>query len=224
MSEAPEQKSEPWIYPLRFGQTLATNQWVEWHLHRFLGSRFVAHMLHQGRRDAIGTAAILWSESYREDPAGTLPDDDVVLARLAGYGVDVGAWTEMRLLALWGWSPVIIESADGAEQVAGRLGHRVIAEIAAKSAHRRDGRAAGREAGRLAVTKTRIRQKLISMGRTKFAENDGLVDEVARFLQASDLYVTPDNVAAALAALHGIPRVVDLSDRGAERGAGGRSK
>lgn len=209
----------PWIYPLTFGETLSTNDWIEWHLHRFSNSSFVARMLHADRRDAIGTAVMLWTESYKEDPAGTLPDDDVLLARLAGYGRDVAAWQEIRPLALYGWSPVLIESAEHAEPVAGRLGHLRIAEIAARSARRRNGRKAGREAAALAVTKSRIRAKLTEAGHGEnLTGNDELVSSLARFLEQSNLYVTAENVAAALMEVAGISKVLRVFPRAKEGG------
>jgi hypothetical protein len=102
-----------WFYPVRKGETLANNDWVEFHVHRFLGSSFVAHSLRNGRREDIATAIFLWSECYRQDPAGTLPDDDVELAQLARYGTDVEAWLEVRASVLHGWEPCLIERAWG---------------------------------------------------------------------------------------------------------------
>lgn len=203
-----EQKSEPWLYPLSFGDTLATNDWIEWHVHRFLGSAFLARMKYLDRRDVIGVAVELWSNSYLEDPAGTLPDDDIDLADKAGFGVDVERWIEMRPLALWGWSPILIENAG--ETVAGRLGHKRIALIAHESWKRKDGRATGREAARHAGVKSKVKAKLLAMKRKTYAENDRLLDEVARHLSRSGLWVNEDNVLAALETLHGIPRVVSL--------------
>lgn len=165
-----------WTYPLQRGEKLVTNDWVEWHFHSFLDSAFLAQMLFQDRRDVIGTAVILWSASYRQDPAGTLPDDDVQLAHLAGFGVDLARWRVMRDLVLWGWTRCEVTDPEEAEPLRDRLGHRgLIAAIAAKSAKRRDGRKAARESGNLAMLKSRIRGKLEKMGRKKFAENGDLV-------------------------------------------------
>jgi hypothetical protein len=214
MSGVPEQKSEPWVYPLGFGDTLATNDWIEWHVHRFLGSAFLARMKYLDRRDVIGVAVELWSKAYLEDPAGTLPDDDVQLSDKAGFGVDVARWQEMRPLALWGWSPVLID--DQGVPVAGRLGHRRIAVIALDSWRRKDGRATAREGMRLAGVKHKVRKRLHDLKRKPFAENDRLCEEVAKHLMAAGLWVTDDNVLAALETLHGIPRVVNLKGGASE--------
>ena len=200
----------PWLYPLRLGDTLATNDWIEWQVHRFIGSAFLSRMKYIDRRDVIGVAVELWTKSYLEDPAGTLPDDDVQLADRAGFGVDVARWQEMRNLALWGWSPVVVEDA-GAE-VHGRLGHRLIARVAMDSFRRKDGRAQAREAARLAGVKHKVKAKLIEARQVTLAGNDRLLEEVARHLMAASLWATTENVAAALFTLHGISSVVHINE------------
>lgn len=199
---------QPWLYPLARGETLATNDWCEWHFHRFLASDFLTRIKHAGRRDAGFVAIELWSRSYLEDPAGTLPDDDVLLADRAGYGTDVAAWREVRPYALWGWSPVIVD--DAGEALRGRLGHRRIAQIALESFRRKDGRRQAREAARLATVKHRVKGQLLAMGQRRFAENGDLTETVARHLMKAGLFATVENVAAALQVLHGIPNVVPI--------------
>ncbi|GGJ13869.1 hypothetical protein GCM10011320_21330 [Neoroseomonas lacus] len=64
---------------------------------------------------------ISWAASWHQVPAGSLPNDDAALARLLGYGRDVGAWTTVREAGgLRGWTLC----ADG------RLYHPVVAEKA----------------------------------------------------------------------------------------------
>ncbi|QLG87658.1 DUF1376 domain-containing protein [Chitinibacter bivalviorum] len=63
---------------------------------------------------------LLWCASWHQVPAASLPDDDVVLAQLAGYGRVVKEWKKVRNGALRGW----IKCSDG------RLYHPVIAEKA----------------------------------------------------------------------------------------------
>lgn len=60
----------------------------------------------------------LWLKSYHQVPAASIPDDDVLLARLAEFGRDVKSWKEVREMALRGW----IKCDDG------RLYHPVVAE------------------------------------------------------------------------------------------------
>lgn len=185
-----------WVYPLRYGCTLETNAWVEWHFHSFCSSAFVAHSIYRKRRDLVGTAVLLWSESYRQNPAGTLPDDDVQLARLAGYGTDVEGWQEARRDgALNGWEAVSVEDYEGSEAF---LGHRIIAEIAVESYGRKASSKQARAAQSLGNSKWKVKQKLSDIGRKKLAENNVVVTEVAKWLAKGGLMITAENVAVAL--------------------------
>lgn len=195
--------ADVWFYPVRKGETLANNDWVEFHVHRFLGSSFVAHSLRNGRREDIATAIFLWSECYRQDPAGTLPDDDVELAQLARYGTDVEAWLEVRASVLHGWEPCLIETEHG-DARAGRLGHPFIAAICERGIKRRAGRAAGREAARLSVTRSRIKKVLAGMaGFARLAQSSEVIDAMARWLDENGLFITEDNVRAAAVTVAG---------------------
>lgn len=196
-----------WAYPLREGDTLASNDWVELHIHKLLTSRFVAYAIREGRRADIGTALILWSECYRQDPAGTLPDDDVELASLAKFGADVEAWQAVREGVLHGWQRCHVETDSGYRT--DRLAHPFIAEIAERSVKRKKGRAQNRDAARLAVTRSRVRAKMKAMpGMTRLAGSDHVVEAIVRWLDESGLYVTDDNIRAAADVVQGIPRVV----------------
>ena len=204
-----------WAYPLRLGETLAANEWVELHVHRLMTSRFVSYALRDDRRDVIGTALLLWAECYRQDPAGTLPDDDVELAQLARYGADVARWQEVRDRVLHGWVPCHVEDGTGGDLV--RLGHPFVAGIAERSFRRKSGKAQGREAARIANLKNRVKRKLLEMGQKKLAENDEVLRLICRWLDENDLYVTTDNVVAAMETIGAAPvlRVVKMpSDRG----------
>jgi hypothetical protein len=186
-----------WAYPLRFGQTLSSSDWVEFHIHRFLTSRFKAYCLRDGEAGrAIGfTALLLWSECYRQDPAGTLPDDDVELAQIAGFGADVAGWQAIRDRALHGWRPCLCD--DGIEGVT-RLGHLVIADIAVRTYQRKAGKAAGREAAQMSVSKSRVKKHLMALRNGKAMAGDpAAVEAVARWLETAGLWITEANVAQA---------------------------
>lgn len=65
-----------------------------------------------------------WCVSWHQVPAASLPDDDVTLARLLGFGRDVKGWKKVRANdGLRGW----IKCSDG------RLYHPVVAEKARES-------------------------------------------------------------------------------------------
>lgn len=69
---------------------------------------------------AFKAAVLLWAAAWHEVPAASLPDDDKMLAKLAGYGRDISGWLEIRQEALWKF----VKCSDG------RLYHPVIAEKA----------------------------------------------------------------------------------------------
>ncbi len=189
--------TDHWTYPLRMGETLSSNEWIEFHIHKFLTSKFKAYCLRDGEagRAILGTALILWAECYRQDPAGTLPDDDVELAQIAGYGADVAAWQAVRAKVLHGWMACLCE--DAAEGVI-RLGHLTISDIAQRSYHRKAGKAAGREAAQLSVSKTRIRKHLMSVRGGKAIAGDAqALEALARWLETAGLWITEANVIQA---------------------------
>lgn len=66
------------------------------------------------------SALLLWCASWHQVPAASLPDDDRVLANLAGFGRVVREWQRIRDAALRGW----VKCSDG------RLYHPVVAEKA----------------------------------------------------------------------------------------------
>jgi hypothetical protein len=83
---------------------------------RLFGSHFHSHTT-----DAEWRAGMtLWLKSYHQVPAGSMPDDDVSLARAAEFGNVVKAWRKVRAKALHGW----VKCSDG------RLYHPVVAEKA----------------------------------------------------------------------------------------------
>ena len=59
--------------------------------------------------DEFRTGIALWTASFHEKPAGSLPSDDRLLARLADFGRDVQGFMQVREKALEGW----IECGDG---------------------------------------------------------------------------------------------------------------
>lgn len=70
--------------------------------------------------DEFRCAVLLWCASWHQVPAASIPDDDIVLAQLAGFGRVVKEWKKVRHGALRGW----IKCTDD------RLYHHVVAEKA----------------------------------------------------------------------------------------------
>lgn len=82
-------------------------------------SRLFGSSFHARVSDAEWRAGVtLWLKSWDQVPAGSLPDDDVDLCRLAELGRDVKVWRKLRQGALHGW----FTCSDG------RLYHKVVAE------------------------------------------------------------------------------------------------
>jgi len=82
-------------------------------------ARLFASAFHARVSDAAWRAGVtLWLKSWDQAPAGTLPDDEIELCRLAELGRDLRSWRKIKEEAMWGW----IKCSDG------RLHHRVVAE------------------------------------------------------------------------------------------------
>lgn len=206
-----------WAYPLRWGETIADQDWFPLHFHKLLGSQFAADACVEGEagRAAGFTAVLLWCEAFKQDPGGTLPDNDVALARLAGFGPDVDGWRKVRDRVLCGWSRCHIEGEELRPQ--NRLGHRVVAEQAVYAWNRKNGRKLGRDAAHLSNTKWKCRQQMAKSKRpARLIDDDMLVTRLAEWLIQSGLRVTAENVASGLAAL-GASSVVSVI-RGAMTG------
>jgi len=73
--------------------------------------------------EAFRCAVLLWCASWHQVPAASLPDDDDVLAQLAGFGRVTKEWLRHRDGALRGW----VKCSDG------RLYHPVVAEKAVEA-------------------------------------------------------------------------------------------
>lgn len=78
--------------------------------------------------EVFRSAVLLWCASWHQVPAASLPNDDVELARYAGFGRDHQGWLAIREEALRGF----IECSDG------RLYHKVVAEKALISFNKRE--------------------------------------------------------------------------------------
>lgn len=74
----------------------------------------------EGHPEGCWYAVLLWSASWHQLPAASLPDNDSVLARLCGLGRDLRTFRKRRDDALRGW----VKCSDG------RLYHPVVAEQA----------------------------------------------------------------------------------------------
>lgn len=85
--------------------------------------------------DEFKAAFTLWGKAFLQVPAGSLPNDDRILAHLSGAGA---RWAKVRDMALRGW----VECSDG------RLYHPVVAEKAREAWQARLAQRARTEAAR----------------------------------------------------------------------------
>lgn len=105
---------------------LSDFQYMELDVRRLRDSKFAA----SSSGEAFRAAVLLWCAAWHQTPAASLPDDDIELANLAGYGRVMKEWKKVRAEALNGF----VKCSDG------RLYHAVIAEkavsaFAAKERH-----------------------------------------------------------------------------------------
>lgn len=105
---------------------------------RLRDSRFTATV----DGEAFKVGLLLWCASWHQRPAASLPDDDIELAQLAGFGRVVKEWRKVRNEALYGW----IQCSDG------RLYHPTIAEKALESWHSKQVHSYGRMCDRFRKT------------------------------------------------------------------------
>ena len=69
----------------------------------------IVHLLHSefihlATNEELGAAARLCLHSLFQVPAGSLPNNEVVLAKLAGCDHRAKAWQRVRAMALYGWT------------------------------------------------------------------------------------------------------------------------
>jgi hypothetical protein len=94
-------------------------QYMELDVRVLRDSRFGAEV----SGDAFRAGVMLWCASWHQVPAGSVPDDDVELANLAGYGRFVKEWKKARAQALQGF----VKCSDG------RLYHQTVCAKAAQA-------------------------------------------------------------------------------------------
>lgn len=113
--------------------------------------------------DGFRAAVLLWCASWHQVPAASLPDDDAILAQLAGYGRVVKEWKKVRNEALRGW----VKCSDGL------LYHPVVAEKAAEAWTQKQDHRARREAERKRKADERERRRIEEVARQQAGQVAG---------------------------------------------------
>ncbi|SDX90019.1 hypothetical protein SAMN05444336_112104 [Albimonas donghaensis] len=187
------------LYPVAIGTRLKAD-WIPLHHERLLGSRFAATV-----DPAAGFyGMMLWARAAVQDPAGTLPTDDVELAFLAGFGRDLAGWEAVRGGALYGWEPMICLPPDeGATIDDGvvRLGHPFLVKVIAQTLQRLSDSRASSQRGSERALRSRLKRIMREKcgAHAGLTERDDYVSAVMAFLHERDLRWRADNVARAMA-------------------------
>lgn len=144
-------------YPLSADQRLTTHYFTAFHHDRWLNSRFRL----SAPPDVRGHALDLFFLSQKQTPVGTLPDDDVQLAKL--LMLDLASWQSLRARdwsPLYKWEPCL---CDGDV----RLMHPVVTEMIVDALERRDRRRVEGEIGRRRKRMDRLRDQVLNAGGTR---------------------------------------------------------
>jgi hypothetical protein len=151
---------------------------------RLFGSSF-----HARTSDAEWRAGVtLWLKSWDQVPAGSLPDDDIDLCRLAELGRDLKTWNEVKAGAMRGW----IKCSDG------RWYHPVVAEGVNEALE-------GKKAQRLRTLKARVAslRKMLDDSKTEEAKASitRQINTLSHVLSQAESDLVTDPVTGPLHAL-----------------------
>lgn len=130
----------------------------------YYGDRLRDSDLNSRATDAEYRAAHnLWWSAWKQVPAASLPDDDVILARLADLGRDVKTWRKVRDGALRGF----IKCSDG------RLYHRILGPLAIEAWQFRNSQRDRTEKARKAALSRRQSQTTTPTQKPSVTESTG---------------------------------------------------
>lgn len=111
----------PPVYPIPTGHRLENHHFLAWHHHGWMQSEF--RMI--ASPAVRGVALDLYCHAYANDPAGTLPTNPTVLARICL--VTDAEWNRLMhepVPPLYGWEPAV---TDRGQRV---LAHRFLTQVA----------------------------------------------------------------------------------------------
>ena len=154
-------------------------QYMELDVRSLRDSRFAA----QVSGDAFRAGVLLWCAAWHQVPAGSLPDDDIELANLAGYGRFAKEWRKVRDEAL----TKFIKCTDG------RLYHQEVAKKALAAWN-----------AKLHHHYERARDRLRKANKARTAENLPLIPEFS-FDQWNELRIATATPMEKADASAGIP-------------------
>lgn len=163
-------------YPIGRSVRLDGNAYTKWHHHRWLNSSL--HIL--GSYEVQGMARALFDIAQGQSPVGTLPDDNLMIARL--LRVDPGVWAEIRARAmnpLHNWRPCL---SDGER----RLMHPVVLEQVQDAIERREQYSLSKEEKAEYQRLKRLTEALTDLGcSAAVTEDTVLIGQINEWLKAN---------------------------------------
>lgn len=183
------------IYPLERGMMLAGLEWWPFYGHRFEQSDLYVRAVASGRLDWIGGALLLWNACMRQDPCGTAENDPLYLAHMVR--MSVASWSEIAPEILRGWRVVQVATPDGGDVE--RITHPVIRDVAKEQFRRTQAFKAGRASQGERKRRSRLIAKMTEMHVPPGIVGSGqTVGQILDYLTRADLYLTDQNIRAAL--------------------------
>ncbi|KPU83713.1 hypothetical protein JI58_08010 [Marinosulfonomonas sp. PRT-SC04] len=160
-------------YPIRSDQRLENHFYVEFHQRRWLNSTF--RMLAEPEVRAYGFDLFFIAQD--QSPVGTLPCDDLLLAKY--LGIDIERWKaacERKISPLYNWSEVVCDTGEV------RLAHAVVTEMVIKAIGFKAASSVRREAGRQRKRFSDLREKIERIGAKQMMNNEGFIERLDEWL------------------------------------------
>ncbi|AUQ89383.1 MULTISPECIES: hypothetical protein [Phaeobacter] len=161
-------------YPIPSGERLDSHFFMAWRFDWWLQSEFRL----MADKDVRAVGFDLFNIAQKEDPVGTLPTDDRLLARLVGESLEEWERLQARPIGpLYNWRKCV---CDNGRQ---RLYHPVVLKIAQDALGMREDKLAKREAERERKRLEALPEKMLRAGAPKgMTEDQGLLLRFDQFL------------------------------------------
>lgn len=184
-------------YPIPIGADFEL-EWYTIHITPLMRSSLWRRADHQ----AIGVSLMMWTAAMREDPIGTLPDDDVELAAITGFGRDVAGWREVRARGVLDkWEPRFCARVGGQPETV-RLAHPFLTSVALDAFKRMEKQAAERRRAAERAHMSRIKAHMKDGGaHAGMVNRPDIVAAVIECLSARDMPANAANVFEAMQAV-----------------------
>lgn len=165
-------------YPLPSGTRLEAHSYFKFHYDRWLNSDFYTRATQRNEWAVLAIAQALWCKSRYQNPVGTLPNDDGLLAGLLGMSVETWqGWSRRDLSPLYGWHLCQI---PGTGEI--RLMHDVVAEVVLDAIESRDKNADRAAAERERTALARLRKNVADLGDARLSDNPRFIVQLHHWL------------------------------------------